>query len=343
MGLGEFFFVNNIETELDSFMNIQIQSATVFEASRLDCDDKNLIPVGGGKDSIVTLTALSELKERNTCLIINPREASLQSIYEAGYSSDELFEIHRSIDAALLSLNAEGFLNGHTPFSAMLAFNSGLAASLLGCKYIVLSNEASANESTVANTDINHQYSKSIEFERDFNTYFREYISADIYYFSLLRPLSELQIARKFAAQDDRFFSVFKSCNAGSKTDVWCGKCSKCLFVFIILAPFLDLSKLLQIFDANLLDDESLWFTFRQLIGVETVKPFDCVGTVEETKAALSLMLHQETFSDLPVLLARYYQEFPQLMMSPAEIERLLNSFNTDHLVPDSFNKFIIE
>ena len=223
----------------------------------------------------------------------------------------------------------------------MLAFNAAFAAALLGVRFIVLSNEASANESTVANTDINHQYSKSLEFERDFHDYFRNYISPDIYYFSLLRPLSELQIARKFAAQDDRFFSIFKSCNVGSKADIWCGKCSKCLFVFIILAPFLDLQKLQKIFGANLFEDESLWRIFRQLIGVEDVKPFDCVGTVEETNAALSMALHQNPAAELPLLLRRYREEFPDLILSPDRVNALLNHFNHDHLLPESFKKFI--
>ena len=67
----------------------------------------------------------------------------------------------------MLQLNSEGYINGHTPFSAIVAFSSVLTAALNGQKYITLSNENSANESTVKDSKVNHQYSKSYEFELD--------------------------------------------------------------------------------------------------------------------------------------------------------------------------------
>ena len=115
----------------------------------------------------------------------------------------------------MLQLNAEGYLNGHTPFSALLAFLTLLIGVGSGSKYIALSNESSANESTVPGTDINHQYSKSIEFERDFRDYVSQHLSEEIQYFSFLRPLNEMQIASLFA-QCEAYHPVFRSCNAGS-------------------------------------------------------------------------------------------------------------------------------
>jgi hypothetical protein len=71
-------------------------------------------------------------------------------------------------------------------------------AYLTNRKYIVLSNEGSANEPTVIGTNINHQYSKTYEFECDFYQYTKKYFNIDIKYFSLLRPIKEIQIAYLF-------------------------------------------------------------------------------------------------------------------------------------------------
>lgn len=121
----------------------------------------------------------------------------------------------------MLQLNKEGFLNGHTPFSALVAFSSVIAARMAGLSYIALSNESSANESTVQGSTVNHQYSKSFEFEEDFHQYQTDHLPGSAYYFSMLRPLSEFQIAKYFAKQK-QYHKIFRSCNAGSKTDSWC-------------------------------------------------------------------------------------------------------------------------
>lgn len=162
-----------------------------------------------------------------------------------------------------------------------------------GSRYIALSNESSANESTVPGTNINHQYSKSVEFERDFREYVAENINADIQYFSFLRPLSEMQIAY-FFAQFKAYHKVFRSCNAGSKTDSWCGNCPKCLFTWLILSPFISREKLTEIFGKDLMADMNLRPIFEELNGTSAVKPFECVGTVEEVRACVDAMQNRE-------------------------------------------------
>ena len=248
-------------------------------------EEKTLIPVGGGKDSVVTLEMLRD-EMPVIPLIVNPRGATIDCVKAAGYTMDDVAVINRTLDPTMLRLNQEGFLNGHTPFSALLAFISILIGFGTGSKYIALSNESSANESTVPGTDINHQYSKSIEFERDFREYVAMHLNEEIQYFSFLRPLSEMQIA-SFFSRCEAYHGVFKSCNAGSKTDSWCGKCPKCLFTWIILSPFLSKEKLTAIFGKDLMADASLQPIFEELNGTAAVKPFECVGTVEEVRACM--------------------------------------------------------
>ena len=138
----------------------------------------------------------------------------------------------RTLDKNMLELNKKGYLNGHTPFSAIVAFSSIIAAYLNGLKFIALSNESSANESTIKDSYINHQYSKSYEFEKDFRHYESTFINFGVYYFSFLRPINELKIAMIFS-RFKKYHPIFKSCNVGSKQDIWCCHCSKCLFVYI--------------------------------------------------------------------------------------------------------------
>ncbi len=273
-GLGEFFYVNNIETDFDSFIDIEAELGSKIKIGDAELSNSILVPVGGGKDSVVTLELLKQSNFTIRPLQLNANPSRNKSIENAGFPLNNSIEIQRNIHPQLLKLNEKGFLNGHTPFSALLAFSSLLAAYLYDCKHIALSNESSANEATILGTTINHQYSKSIEFEADFRDYTQKYISPKFNYFSFLRPLNELQIAKLFS-EFKHHFNDFRSCNVGSKKNIWCGKCPKCLFTFIILAPFISEKRLTTIFGHNLFQDESLKEILDKLSGLSPIKPFE--------------------------------------------------------------------
>ncbi len=248
--------------------------------------------------------------------VINPGNTTRNVINAAGKSDDQTIDFYREIHPRLLELNGKGFLNGHTPFSALLAFYSLLAAYLTGRTEIVLSNESSANEVTVPGTSINHQYSKSIGFEKDFREYTRTFISEDFNYFSLLRPLAEIQIARIFSEMPE-FLPHFRSCNIGSKKGTWCGACPKCLFTFIILSPFLKPEKLTGIFGKNLLEDPGLEDIFDQLTGKQEVKPFECIGTVDEVNLAMDMAVKMYSDAEMPYLVRLHRQRQAPPGMNP--------------------------
>jgi UDP-N-acetyl-alpha-D-muramoyl-L-alanyl-L-glutamate epimerase len=300
-GLGEFFYLNKIEVDIESFMKIESDSENEFKYTTFRGSEKVIVPVGGGKDSVVSLEILDQNNFDIIPLIVNPREASAGCAASAGFLPEKCIIVERSIDSELIRLNGMGFLNGHTPFSALLAFTSAFAAVLSGTRNIALSNESSASESTVPETNINHQYSKSIEFEEDFRSYLYEHICSELNYFSLLRPLNELQIASIFSKLD-KYHSVFKSCNVGSKKDIWCCTCPKCLFTWIILSPFLSEEKLNAIFGNNLLENKSLQSTLDELLGKTTNKPFECVGAVAEIEVAVNNILIDNKGNQRPLL-----------------------------------------
>ena len=293
-GLGEFLYRNGITTEYDTFCQFTFdknaQKLTTNDYEYIPDNQNIIVPIGGGKDSVVTLEHLPREAKRIP-FIINPRGATLNCADRAGFSrNDEIVILHRPIDKQLLELNAQGFLNGHTPFSAMLAFYTLWVSYCTNTRNIALSNESSASEPTIPGTEINHQYSKSLEFEEDFRTYTQEFMGNCAHYFSFLRPYTELQIAEMFA-QHSQYHDIFRSCNVGSKEDKWCCNCSKCLFAYIILAPYLSEEKMVTIFGENLLDKPSLQTYFDELTGIAAVKPFECVGTLEEVNQALQTII----------------------------------------------------
>ena len=335
LGLGEFRFVNKINVKEEEFVTF-ISNQEKIEIKPIFRELNGvIIPIGGGKDSNVTLDLLKDYKDKSYAFCIGSKEVSLKSAEVAGYSRNEVIEVKRIIDKNLIDLNSKGFLNGHTPFSAMVAFLTYLIAFLIGKKYVALSNEDSANESNVVGEKINHQYSKSLEFENDFRWYADNYLKAGVEYFSMLRPISEIQIAMLFSNLEE-FHPIFKSCNVGSKTEPWkwCCNCPKCLFVYTILSPFLYKEKLVKIFGEDLFEREDLLQTFIELCGYGEIKPFECVGTYDEIKYAITETI-KKVDGKLPVLLEYYNNNFEKSNIN------LLNYYNEKNNLPVEFEKIL--
>ncbi len=337
-GLGEFYYQNNIDFTKNNFIKITSYSNKKFKSKNIKASNKVLIGIGGGKDSIVSLELLK--KEKRLCFALNPAIASLNTIKKSKCSS---VIIKRDIDEKLFKLNNRGYLNGHTPFSAYLAFLSILLAKLYNVKYIALSNERSANQGNLKylGKTINHQYSKTFSFENKFRKYYKKHIVSNIEYFSFLRPLYELQIAKIFSKLK-KYHSVFLSCNVAistksgkkKKTNKWCGKCPKCLFVYTILYPFMKLKDLEAIFGSNLHNNPKLLNLLKKLLAIRGyVKPFECVGTFQEINAAL-FMSKGDSY------LLNYYRD-KLIKRGKVNIDAILFGWNKRHNVPKKFQKYL--
>lgn len=340
LGLGEFRFINNIKIEKDDFVEF-ISEGEALDITAYENELKGtIIPIGGGKDSNVTLELLKDMSNDNLAFVIGSKSVSMECARIAGFENDRIIEVKRVIDKNLIDLNQKGFLNGHTPFSAIVAFITYLCASLFGKKYIALSNEDSANESNVEGENINHQYSKTIEFENDFREYAEKYLMQGPEYFSMLRPISELQIAMLFSRLE-QYHKIFKSCNVGSKTEPWrwCCDCPKCLFVYTILSPFLYKEKLINIFEQDLFDRDDLLKTFIELCGYGETKPFECVGTYSEIRFSITKVIKdlEKEGKELPYLL-KYYKENFELSN-----DELLTYYNENNNLPEDFETILKE
>ncbi len=333
-GMGQFFYENRIDFSQPGFLKIIYPSVAKGKDERRFIDSKNnknfkkfnkklkkdkfLIAMGEGKDSIVTLELLKKKKLDLSCFVVNPNKIHFKILKKASITNPIIVE--RKIDPKLLELNRKGFLNGHTPVTALHSFLAVFCALLFNFGRVVFSNEKSSDESNLKylGKTINHQYSKSSDFEKKFQNYIKKYLASDIDYFSFLRPLSEIQIAKIFS-KFPQYFPLFLSCNEAKKTYSgaekptfkWCCKCSKCLFVFTILYPFLEEKQLIKIFGQNLFNKKELLPTMLQLIGEKGIKPFEYVGTKKENLLALYLSWrkYRERFSvKLPFLL-KYFEE----------------------------------
>ena len=346
LGLAEFFYVNGISTDIDSFIDIKC-------TGHINCTSETkrtpltgcLVPIGGGKDSALTLETLTNAGISCSCYSINKRNSITGTVLAAGLPENRLITAKRRFDRSLVELNSKGYLNGHTPFSSVVAFSAEITAFINRLKYIVLSNEDSANESTVAGQDVNHQYSKSFEFEKDFHSYEEKYLRTGIYYFSFLRPLSEFQIAKMFVSHE-KYLPVFRSCNLGSKVspDIWCCECPKCLFVCLILSPFLSPSKLRSVFGKYLLDEENMLNYFIELIGQSEHKPFECVGSIDEVNLAVTLAIKKYEANAMPLpLLFREYKE--RELYHPESIDAINASYcsrySKENLLPEEFETIL--
>lgn len=321
-GLGEFLYRNQLS--LSSVARFDASTTYTPTSAAYPRRDSILSSIGGGKDSIVSTELLKTTGLPITTLYTQTQRENLatKKLIEALELPN--LTITRTLDPLIFKTH-EGSYNGHIPISALFAFIGTLAGILHNHRYVVVANEHSSNFGNVEyeGMTVNHQWSKSGEFEQLFQNYARTYITPDVTYFSLLRHSSELRIAKLFANYP-KYFPLVSSCNqvgkitqhspfikgstpAGGRDvnqksltasavpsllkreNLWCGACAKCAFVFLMLAASLKKKDLLAVFGRNLLEDEKLATTFVDLLGFGTMKPFDCVGTFEEARAALAI------------------------------------------------------
>ncbi len=256
------------------------------------------------------------------------------------------------------------------PITAYLHFLSVVIGLLSGRTHVAFSDEASADEGNVEfhGMEINHQWSKSVAFEKMFQDYIATFVTKNVTCFSMLRPFSELKITEEFTKYP-QYLDLCTSCNVNwkilgsselrgreaasdSKLEApfdraqdrlrskpmskWCGSCPKCAFVFAMLAAFLPLKDLEKIFGENLFADEKLLPLYRELLGLEGSKPFECVGTPQETAAAFILARRRDDWDDTPVMKMFIDEVLPEITNEEEMIgEAMLPS--AEHCIPEIF------
>lgn len=340
-GLGEFYYKNQIDFCGLVHFPFSSDSTDNFRLQRKNKTKKRvLIPFGGGKDSAVVAKLIKQSAKEFSLFTL--RDFPVVNEF-AKHIGGEHIVVYRKLAGELLRLQRnDDCYTGHVPITAIISFLAVVICILYGYDDIVYSNEYTASMGNLKylGIDINHQWSKSFEAEQLIADYIKKNISSHIRYFSLLRPFTELKIAEVFS-QCKKYFSYFSSCNSnfffGQETSEinWCCNCSKCLFVFIMLAPWLCEKELIGIFGKNLFEDETQVEKLKNLLGIGNGKPFECVGTPKEVQAAMILSLQKEEFFHTP--LVEYFVNHvlvnikdPHMLISEA-----LQFHNTHHIPED--------
>ena len=329
-GLGEFAYRNGLDLH-DRLRFPHTGAATAAPA--LGLREHALVAIGGGKDSLVSIEALRTLGIAQTVTWIGGSQLIQACAARTGLPT---LNIGRQLAPELFDFNRQGAWNGHIPVTVVNSAIMVFAAVLLGVDQVVFSNERSASYGSIIIADdgtvtgeVNHQWSKGWACEQAFGDHVQRYVAADLRYYSLLRPLSELAVARQFA-KSDRYDAHFSSCNRNfhllgeRPTNRWCGVCPKCHFVFLALAPFMPKPRLVGIFGRNLLDDPAQTGGFDALLEYQDHKPFECVGEGRESRAAMNALATRPEWRE-DALVERFAQDIlPQLDVAELRIEPLL-------------------
>lgn len=298
-GLGEFFYVNNLEPKLPASFIGEGEAKALQDVAV----SGYAVGLGGGKDSLVAVELLKKIGVRPVetyGINAGPLLATQAQKLETRHS-----QISRSVDTPSLkqlkTSDGSNVPNGHIPISAILGSIGLVQAVLNGLAKVVVAVERSADEPThydYFGKSVNHQYSKSSDFEKSFNLVIQQWISKKMGFFSILRPLRELDIMRLFYLLhiDEKLQGNFTSCNrsiaftSGIRTEeLWCRECDKCAFIFLLMTGADHYDEAIKTFGFDLLAKPELRKTYDALLGLTGSKPFDCVGEINECRESMDI------------------------------------------------------
>lgn len=343
-GLAEFAYQNKLD--LRGRIRFPHGANEAASVPALNLPRRTLVPIGGGKDSLVSVEMFKRLGEPATAVWVGESALIAACAQRTGVP---MLNLKRSLAPELFEYNRAGALNGHIPVTAINSAILVCAAILYGFDAIAFSNERSASAATLEydGQPVNHQWSKSLDFERLLRGHIASHIAANLDYFSLLRPWSELAVAR-FFAHDLRYDDAFSSCNRNFRirgerpADRWCGQCPKCHFVFLALAPLVAKPRLLGIFGRNLLDEAALAPGFDALLEYREHKPFECVGEGRESRAAMHALSQRPEWRE-DALVARFAEEIaPRLDVRELALAPLLAP-SAEHFLPLRLQRLLHE
>lgn len=321
-GLAEFAFRNDVSLD-----DVVVEGGVDARAQSPILDTNQVLtPFGGGIDSVVTV---NELRSRldQALFIVSPASGRFTPLEETAHVTGlPIVRVTRSLDPQLLNDDAT-LLRGHVPVTAMITMLAATAAVASGRGGVAMSNEHSASSPNLRwnGSDVNHQWSKSLVAEKLIACALGEVIDAELVVASYLRDRSELWVAAVFSRLVE-FHHVFRSCNLAftqaseRRANAWCGECDKCLFINLILAPFLSREALRGIFSCEPLSDPARFEQLRTLVGLGVEhKPFECVGDPDESAVALAKVSALGEWADVThlgelALLASPDRDFDELL-----------------------------
>jgi hypothetical protein len=341
-GLGEFGVRNNVT--IAGHVNFGSGGAPRPAAQHAPLTRRSAVLIGGGKDSLVSTEVLKAAKEPMVLFAVNPKRPILDCARASGLP---FIRVERHLDEQLFKLNEQGALNGHVPITAIVSFIAIAASFVHGFDAVILSNERSADQGNLSRDgrEINHQFSKTSGMEIALSDYVRRYIDSGLSYFSLLRPLSEAHIA-SLMSRTSLYDGAFTSCNRAfqlrpkEEPKRWCRDCPKCRFTFLMLANHMPRARCEAIFGGNLIEDESQLMGYEELMGLSGHKPWECVGELAESGAALLMLAEKPEWQDAKLVRALAPRLKP-LMPNLQDVWRDLMTPSREHFVPKRYEEML--
>lgn len=326
-GLAEFFYKNKLKHEIN-LVNTPNKNSKEKDSHRsnIKLKEEAILPNGGGKDSCVSCEILKENNIKFTWATLGATSYRKKVMKASNIPNHINISVRRHGSIP----NHYKTFRGHIPYTLYTSSFMVLLSGLIKNKYIVYSNEKSSNYPNLEHCEtkdncvmINHQYTKSFEFEKDFHLLLKRTVHPDIEYFSMLKPLYEIQISKIFS-QLEQYHPAFVSCNKGR----WCGKCSKCAFIYLSLYPYLDNDKLKKFIGNDMLDNKDMLGKYMELTGHKKHKPFECVGTIEENTIALKKCIEK---SNKPYV-NNYFDK--NITLKDYDEDEYLNNYDKNNLIP---------
>jgi hypothetical protein len=309
-GLGEFLYVNKLPAERLALFSAQdgenLEGETPAESNGA------ILGIGGGKDSVVAGELLKHLGVPLGGFVIATGEQLGQAGSVASTMGVELHAVKRTIDKQLIELQEQpDAYKGHIPVSLIFALVGTALAVASNKEYVIVANEASASIPRGASWEgkaVNHQWSKSLEAERQTQAFIQRSITPKITYFSTIRQLTSVGVAKIFA-NFSQYFEVFTSDNFVFRIDParrpngrWGLESPKSLSSYILLAPWLSDDDVKRVFTLDFLNEPSLKTMFLEMTGFEGEPPLDCVGTPEELELSINLLAQQGRYQDTALM-----------------------------------------
>jgi UDP-N-acetyl-alpha-D-muramoyl-L-alanyl-L-glutamate epimerase len=328
--LGEF----RMRVGLDPLRPVKITSKSVAPpkpAFRRNPSGKALLMNGGGKDTAVSAELLKALQIQFVWCTHRKNIARSNVVLASGVENEISFIVRG--DPWLKEASRYRNSSGLVAVMPILSGVGALLAYLNGFRYIIFGNEYSADFGNLNHRgmEINHQYTKSTAYETAFNNTMKHCALQDADCFSILRPFYDIAVSRIFA-RFPVYHDKFISCNIAIHRNQWCKRCPKCAWTFLVLYPFLTEEQVIGIFGENLFRSEIIRREIWNL-AASSIKPWECVGTREEVRAALALALERmpkEDFSAWP-----RWADFSKLLEGfDPPLGRLLQPRSDGHCLP---------
>lgn len=265
-----------------------------------ESQDRLLVMCGGGKDSLATSILLEGAGISYDAMIYS------HNIYGQAQRQHDLIDgmlahtaagaRHRgwvydnAVDSPAAHLHPEYGVSHMLAAETVSSYWTALPIALQhGYNRVALGITRSTDEHNLVwektGEAINYLWGMSTAAETMLHDYIKNELVVNLNYFHLLRPVYDL-VVFNLLPENSTAVPRTHSC---AQQKPWCGRCPKCLYVWMHLVAYLDHEIVLQTFDRNLFDLPENRAFLRKMLGLEGYKPADCVGTVSETQVAYLL------------------------------------------------------